>query len=142
MARRGFLQRAGDAIRKAGQTIANLFRAEELTPPPEPPRRRPAPTTPPDRYQQAYMEETLRRPGTAHYNAMLRFAHDMPEWQVGDDSERLEFWREFLRFSQPGGQRRNDPNHPFWRYSGRDPRDFDWHGWREAMNYPHGKRAR
>lgn len=59
-----------------------------------------------------------------------------------DAREKREFWADYNLFmvSRRTGIRRNNPENPFWSRWGISPDNFDWHGWREAMGYPHGGR--
>lgn len=138
MARRlGFFERVGRAIRNAAERL-HIVAPPEAPELPEGPRRRGGP--PIDPFAQVYVEETLRRPGTQEYQRQVSFIRDLYGFEREDRETQLEIWREYLKFNKSGGPRRNDPSHPFWRYTGIDPRDFDWHGWREAMGYRHGGR--
>lgn len=73
---------------------------------------------------------------TKHLDVFRSFPLD-----YDDDQERLQFWRDYLRFMVAGDGRRNDPLAQFWQDSGLDPRyDFDWSEWRGAMGYRRGGR--
>lgn len=53
--------------------------------------------------------------------------------ETPEDQEYL--WRSYLSNMVFGNRQRNDPGNPFWDDIGMHPRDWDWHGWREAMGY-------
>lgn len=59
-----------------------------------------------------------------------------------DEREKRQFWADYNLYmvSHRTDYKRNDDDNPFWRTWGIDPDQFDWHGWREAMGYPHGGR--
>jgi hypothetical protein len=59
-----------------------------------------------------------------------------------DEQDKRQFWADYNLYmvSHRTDYRRNADDNPFWRTWGIDPDEFDWHGWREAMGYPHGGR--
>jgi hypothetical protein len=60
-----------------------------------------------------------------------------------DESDKRQLWADYNLYmvSHRTSFKRNDPDNPFWEKWHLDPdEDWDWHGWREAMGYPHGNR--
>jgi hypothetical protein len=130
VARRGIFSRIRDLFRRA-------------TEPTEPPEQPPGgPDTPPGgfddkerAFRQAWIEETLERPGR-RYRTVRRFFDELP-LMYEDEQEEYDTWRSFCgNMVAKGGIRRNDIHNPFWQETGLNPRrDFDWDGFRRAMGY-------
>jgi hypothetical protein len=79
------------------------------------------------------------RTGYLEHRDLLR------EFEFGldlDEQEKRQFWADYNLYmvSHRTDYRRSDPENPFWGNWNISPDDFDWHGWREAMGYPHGNR--
>lgn len=65
------------------------------------------------------------------------------EWALDlDEREKRQFWADYNLYmvSHRTEYRRHSDDNPFWSTWNIDPSEFDWHGWREAMGYPHGGR--
>ena len=144
MARRGFFLRAYDAIRRVAFPVLPEIgkgkkpRRAAPTSSPEPePRRRRAPTSGyVDPFQQAWVEETLRRPGTREYRAQRAYIEGLYGFSSQTREDQLMLWREFIKFNQRGGGSqylRKDPRHPFWHAAGIHPDNFNWAEWRAMM---------
>lgn len=57
---------------------------------------------------------------------------------------RPELWESYIKHivKGQGRFRRNDSQNMFWRDTGIDPVDFNWHRWRIAMGYVGERRSR
>jgi len=142
VARRGFLSRIVGAIRDAFTRDEEPRRTP--VPPQEPPgrggpeRRRRAP----DPYLDDWRGLTRERTGYLNHKDIIddmAFEYNLPE------DEKQELWHDYLTYlvgrrGTRAQYRYRDPNNPFWTKWNIDPDSFDWHAWREAMGYPHGRR--
>lgn len=81
-------------------------------------------------YRDIYEDEGSQ----GNFDRLYSFFNNLPAIYENED-EREDVWRSFLRFSEPGGTKRNSPRNPFWSDLGLHPSDFDWEGWRTAMGY-------
>jgi hypothetical protein len=59
-----------------------------------------------------------------------------------DEQDKRQFWADYNLYmvSHRTEYKRADPENPFWSNWNISPDDWDWHGWRESMGYPHGNR--
>lgn len=138
MARRGFISRIFEAIRGTF-TRDEPRRAPPRPPgPPEPPGKR----RPLDPYLNRWRELTRERTGYLNHKDIIddmAFEYDL------DEDDKQELWEDYLR-NMVGRRgiraqyKYHDINNPFWQKWNIDPDSFDWHAWREAMGYPHGRR--
>lgn len=89
-----------------------------------------------------WRQQPGHRPATGFYEH--RELVDMYAYDLDlDERQKRQFWADYNLYlvSHRTNYRRNSSDNPFWRTWSINPdRDFDWHGWREAMGYEHGNR--
>lgn len=99
-----------------------------------------------DPYWQIWDEVTLGDPESRGRRIGYLEHRDFLEQYEGpmdlDESEKRQFWADYNLYmvSKRTDYKRNDPENPFWSRWNLDPDEWNWHGWREAMGYPHGNR--
>jgi hypothetical protein len=71
--------------------------------------------------------------GDGSFSRDLSFFQSLPiKYDTRD--EEMTAWEYFVRYmTKDSGYRYGDPGNPFWSQIGRNPRDFDWAGWRAAV---------